>query len=75
MPHDADDVIAGREIAVVRRFKHAAERLVTKDQTRVTVRRLAVFARDDLAIGAANAEHQRLGEKRAFGFRRLANLL
>ena len=58
-------VIAASQTAVGRRFAHAAERLVAEDQPLVAVRRLAVLARDDFAIGAADAERDRLDQDRA----------
>ena len=59
-------MVAGREAAVRRRFAHAAERLVAEDQPLVAGRRFAVVARDDLAVGAADAERERLDQDRAF---------
>ena len=71
LAHDADDVIAGLEAAIRRRLAHAAERLVAEDQplrARAAPRRIAG---DDLAIGAADAERERIDQDRAFGRRRL----
>ena len=48
---------------------------MAEDQTLVTVRRLAVVARDDLAIGAADAERERFDQQRALRRRRLGNVV
>ena len=73
--YDPYDVVAGLEVRVRGRLPHAAERLVAEDQPFAAVRRLAVIAGDDLAIGAADAERQRIDQDRAFGLWRLVNLL
>ena len=67
-------MVAARETAIGRRFAHAAEQLVAEDQPRFVAGRLAVVARDDLAIGAADAERDRLDQQRAFRCRWLGNV-
>ena len=75
MAHDADDVIAGLEIGLLRRLNARGRATRGRGSTVVTVRRLAVFARDDLAIGAAYAERERLHQQRAVRRRRLRHIV
>src|SRR5262249_37573041 len=70
--HKADDGIALRE--AIPRFDHASERLVPEDQSFVTARRFAVVAIDNFAIRAANAERDRLDQKRALRGGRLRHI-
>ena len=74
MAHDADHMIAGRKLAFLRRRNHAAEQLVAEDQAIVTVRRRAVFAGDDLPIGAAYPERERFHQQRAVRRGRLRHI-
>jgi hypothetical protein len=48
---------------------------VAEDQAHLTIRRGAVLARDDLAVGAADAERERIDEQCALCRRGLSNLL
>jgi len=73
--HDADHVIAGHKVGFVGCRDHPAERLMAEDQAIVTVGRRAEFARDDLAIGAAHAERQRLHQHGAVRGRRLRDVV
>ena len=75
MAHDADHVIAGREVGFLRRRDHPAERLMPEDQAIVAVGRRAELARDDLAIGAAHAERERLHQHRTVRCRRFRYLV
>ncbi len=75
MPHHADDVIAGHKAGLGRRLAHAAERFMAEDQAALARRGLAVKARDDLVIGAANAERDRVGENASRSARRRRNVV
>ena len=75
MAHDADDVIA----ALADRNPSALRRTRPSDSWPRISRswpcgRLAVLARDDLAIGAADAERDRLDQQRAVLRRRLGHI-
>ena len=82
VPHDADDEIALREAAALRRFFDAAERFVADDQPLMAGGRGAVFGGDDLPVGAAHAEsngaHEhgtpvRLGDAKVFELQRVGD--
>src|SRR6185312_14110070 len=72
--HDADHEIAARKAAALRRFFDAAERLVAEDQMPGPGRWRAVFAGDDLAVGAADAERERAHQDIAVAGRRRRNV-
>src|SRR5204862_7850048 len=59
-PHDADHGVARGEAAAGRRLEYRAAGFMARHQTGAARRRPAVVAGDDLAIGAADAERQRL---------------
>lgn len=75
MPHDADQMVAGCEAGILRRVAHAAERLVAEDQALVALGRFAVMTRNDLVIGAADAERNCLDQNRAVVVRRFGDIL
>ncbi|GGQ17904.1 hypothetical protein GCM10010279_26950 [Streptomyces mutabilis] len=60
--HHAHDQVAGAETAVVRCLDHTAEGLVAEDQPVVVRRCLAVRARGDLPVRAADAEGEALDQ-------------
>src|SRR5215213_8187432 len=43
LPHDTDNVVAGRKARIARRFAHAAKRFVSEDQPLLAFRRLPVI--------------------------------
>ena len=61
-PDDADDQVAFAERAGRTRIDDAAERLVAEHQPRLARRRPAVLAFDDLDVGPAHADGDRLDE-------------
>ena len=63
--HYAHDQLARREAAASGRLDHFAERFVAEDQAVLARRRFAVFARDNLNVGAADPDGQPPDQHRA----------
>jgi hypothetical protein len=61
--HDAGHQLPGLERRPVRRLAHAPQQLMTEDQLVALRRRLAVAPVDDLPVGAADTEPQRLDQQ------------
>jgi hypothetical protein len=58
MAHDPDHQIVAPEVTARRRLDDLAERFMAENEPLLAGRRRAVFAVDDFAVGAADAERQ-----------------